>query len=215
MPSYQYDDGDESGIADNEMGNFKNLSDFWTQNMVLNKQQTGTDEPDDETLIMLANNGDRLAFANLIERHYDLIFKIAYQWCANQNDAEDITQEVCLKLAKVLKKFDGRAKFTSWLYRIVLNCTRDMQRSRMRQNKRHIALKDITQGNSPANQEDAASLSQMWQAVRQLPDKQCDAVLLVYAQELNHKEAAQIMNVKESTVSGYVMQARKQLKGLL
>ncbi len=179
------------------------------------EQALNDKELGDAELVDAAVGGNRAAFAILLERHYMLIYKIAYQWLGHQSDAEDVTQEVCLKLAKVLKSFDGRAKFSSWLYRIVLNVVRDMQRSRVRQNKRHIALKDITQANFPANQEEATTYSQMWQAVRKLPQKQCDAVLLVYGQELNHFEVAQIMDVKESTVSWYVMEAKKSLKGLL
>ncbi len=184
------------------------------QNMALEKiKKSG--EPSDNELAALAKAGDREAFAILIERHYDFIYKVAYQWCAHKNDAEDITQEVCLKLAKALKNYQASAKFTSWLYRIIINSVRDMQRSRFRMNRRHNALKHITQHNMPANQEEETSLMQIWQAVRQLPQKQCDAVLLVYAQELTHAQAAKILEVKESTVSTYIMQAKKSLKGLL
>jgi len=172
-------------------------------------------EAKDETLVAHAVAGDRHAFATLLDRHYMLIYKIAYQWCGNQNDAEDITQDVCLKLSKAINSFDNRAKFTSWLYRIVLNMVRDMQRASARRNKRHADLMQISEGNSPASQEDAIATKELWAMVKTLPEKQCDAVLLVYASELNHAEAAKIMQVKESTVSWYIMEAKKSLKGLL
>ena len=56
---------------------------------------------------------------------------------------------------------------------------------------------------------------QLWAAVRTLPEKQRDAVLLVYAEELSHAAAAEIMGIKEATVSYHVHEARKTLRGLL
>jgi len=172
-------------------------------------------EFDNETLVAKAINGDRAAFALLLRQNYILIYKIAYKWCGHKSDAEDITQDVCLKLASAIKHFDGKAKFTSWLYRVVLNSVKDMQRSSISRNKRHEAFAEINQKTALPEQEDIMFTLEIWQAVKKLPQKQCDAVLLVYAQELNHAEAAQIMNVKESTISWYIMEAKKNLKGIL
>ncbi|MNL67562.1 RNA polymerase factor sigma-70 [compost metagenome] len=66
-----------------------------------------------------------------------------------------------------------------------------------------------------ADQEAAVTSSQLWDAVRSLPEKQRDAVLLVYAEELSHAEAATIMGIREATVSFHVHEARKTLRGLL
>ncbi len=170
---------------------------------------------DDEELAKLAIAGDRAAFANLLDRHYMLIYKIAYKWCGHQSDAEDVAQDVCLKLVNAIKTFDARSKFTSWLYRVTLNVVRDKQRSTKRRNNRHAALLEVDGGDTPPSQEEIIITNELWQSVRQLPQKQCDAVMLVYAQELNHAEAANIMDVKESTISWYVMEAKKSLKGLL
>lgn len=172
-------------------------------------------EPLDADLVARAVGGEREAFSLLLERHYGLIYRIAYKWCGQQSDAEDVAQDVCVKLATALAGFDGRAAFTSWLYRIVLNAVRDLQRRGVRRDNRHLALKDVSESNSPAEQEEAVATAELWQAVRQLPDKQRDAVLLVYAEEMTHSEAAAVLGVKEGTVSSYVHEARKVLKGLL
>lgn len=170
---------------------------------------------DDAGLIGRALGGERAAFSQLLARHYDFIYRTAYKWCGDQGDAEDVAQDVCVKLATILSQFDGRSAFTSWLYRITLNAVRDMQRTRMRQSKRHRALKDVSADRMPANQEEAATENALWRAVRQLPEKQRDAVLLIYAEEITHAAAAEVMQVKESTISWYVHEARKTLKGLL
>jgi RNA polymerase sigma factor (sigma-70 family) len=179
-------------------------------------EQTRAGSPsDDYDLAQRAVSGDRAAFSELLVRHYDFIYRTAYKWCGQQSDAEDIAQDVCVKLAGALKGFDGRSALRSWLYRITLNALRDTQRAGARQSNRHTALAHISATEAPPEQEDAATQSELWRAVRDLPQKQRDAVLLIYAEDLTHREAASIMDVKESTVSWYVHEAKKTLKGLL
>ena len=166
-------------------------------------------------LVVRAQNGDAEAFAELIEDHYDLIHRTAWKWCGNRDDAEDIAQDVCVKLGRAIAGFDGRSAFSSWVYRITLNAVRDMQRAGKRRGKYADAYAEISPEDQPAEQEEAATSSQLWAAVRQLPEKQRDAVLLVYAEELSHAAAAEIMGIKEATVSFHVHEARKTLRGLL
>ena len=166
-------------------------------------------------LVVRAQNGDAEAFAELIGDHYDLIHRTAWKWCGNRADAEDIAQDVCVKLGSAIASFDGRSAFSSWVYRITLNTVRDMQRAGKRRGKYADAYAEISPEDQPAEQEEAATSSQLWAAVRQLPEKQRDAVLLVYAEELSHAAAAEIMGIKEATVSFHVHEARKTLRGLL
>lgn len=166
-------------------------------------------------LVVRAQNGDAEAFGELIEDHYDLIHRTAWKWCGNRADAEDIAQDVCVKLGGALKSFDHRSAFSSWVYRITLNAVRDMQRAGKRRGKYADAYAEVTPEDQPADQEEVATGRQLWAAVRELPDKQRDAVLLVYAEELSHAAAAEIMGIKEATVSFHVHEARKTLRGLL
>ena len=166
-------------------------------------------------LVTRAQNGDPQAFGELIEDHYDLIHRTAWKWCGNRADAEDVAQDVCVKLGSALASFDGRSAFSSWVYRITLNTVRDMQRAGKRRGRHADAYAEVTPDDQPADQEEAATSRQLWAAVRQLPDKQRDAVLLVYAEELSHAAAAEIMGIREATVSWHVHEARKTLRGLL
>lgn len=166
-------------------------------------------------LVARAQNGDSAAFGELIEDHYDLIHRTAWKWCGNRADAEDIAQDVCIKLGSAIAGFDGRSAFSSWVYRITLNAVRDLQRAGQRRGKYADAWAEVTPDAHPADQEEAATSRQLWDAVRQLPEKQRDAVLLVYAEELSHAAAAEIMGIKEATVSFHVHEARKTLRGLL
>ncbi|WP_417308448.1 RNA polymerase sigma factor [Devosia sp.] len=169
----------------------------------------------DEALIALAVGGDRQAFSQLVARHYDFIFRTACKWSGKVSDAEDIAQEVCVKLASVLKSFDRRSAFTSWLYRVTLNAVRDMQRSRSRRSRHTDRYAEVTPDAYLPDQEDAAASRQLWEAVRKLPGQQRDAVLLIYSEGLSHAEAGVIMGCKEATVSWHVHEAKKTLRGLL
>lgn len=167
----------------------------------------------DEDLIERAQTGDRSAFALLVERNYDFVHAVAWRWCGNAGDAEDIAQTVCLKLAQAIRDFRGASRFRTWLYTLTLNAARDQQRARAREQRNaatYIADPTTAAANDNRDQVDA-----LWAAVRQLPDKQADAVLLVYGEGLAHAAAAEVMGCAEATVSFHVHEARKRLKILL
>ena len=166
-------------------------------------------------LVARARHGDGEAVAALIEGQYDRIYRTAWRWCGHRDDAEDIAQEVCVKIGQGIARFDGRSAFSSWVYRITLNAVRDWQRAGARRGRHVHAYAELSPTEAQAEQEAAATTSQLWDAVRRLPEQQCNAVLLVYAEELSHAEAAAIMGIKEATVSFHVHEARKTLRGLL
>jgi RNA polymerase sigma-70 factor (ECF subfamily) len=168
-----------------------------------------------QALVLRAQEGDAAAFRDLLANHYDLIFRTAWKWCGSRSDAEDVAQEVCIRLGQGIKSFDNRASFSSWLYRVTLNAVRDFQRAGRRRGHYANALTLVTLEEQPADQEAAATSNQLWAAVRKLPEQQRDAVLLVYGEELSHSAAADIMGIKEATVSFHVHAARKTLRALL
>jgi RNA polymerase sigma-70 factor (ECF subfamily) len=75
---------------------------------------------DDSDLAACAAGGDRAAFAQLLERHYDLIYRVAYRYSGSTADAEDIAQNICVGLAAKLARFSRRSSFSTWLYALVL-----------------------------------------------------------------------------------------------
>jgi RNA polymerase sigma factor (sigma-70 family) len=166
-------------------------------------------------LVARAKSGDRQAFGQLVAENYDFIFRTACKWSGRRQDAEDIAQEVCVKLASAIRSFDGRSALTSWLYRITLNAVRDYQRANVRRDRHTEALIHVTDEMAAPDQEDATAMGELWAAVRSLPEQQRDAVLLVYAEDMSHSAAAGIMGVKEGTVSFHIHEAKKTLRGLL
>jgi len=77
-----------------------------------------------------ARSGDNEAFRLLVEQHSRAVFRLAYRMTGNEEDAEDIVQETFLKAYRQINKFDARASFSTWLYRIASNCSLDLLRKR-------------------------------------------------------------------------------------
>ncbi len=172
-------------------------------------------EAPDAELIGRARGGDRGAFGRLVERHYGFVYRAAYRWCGRKADAEDIAQDVCVRLGKAIRDYQGSGAFTTWLYAMTLNAARDMMRKRARDSAKTEAYGTYTliAGEGGAETHDPAEA--LWVAVRMLPDKQRDAVLLVYGEGLNHAAAAEVMAISETTVSWHIHEAKKRLKVLM
>src|SRR5215210_2017541 len=82
----------------------------------------------DSDLITRAAGGDAAAFQALVERHRSMVYRVAYQFAGNHYDAEDIAQEVFIKVYRSLDRFRQDAQLTSWMYRIVMNACIDYRR---------------------------------------------------------------------------------------
>ena len=92
-------------------------------------------ECNDIGLVTRARTGDTDAFRVLVERHSRPLFRLAYRMTGNQQDAEDVVQDSFLRAHKQLARFDERASFGTWLYRIAVNCSLDLVRARKRRNE--------------------------------------------------------------------------------
>ena len=89
-------------------------------------------ELSDSVAVAQARTGDSGAFRVLVERHSRNLFRLAYRMTGHQQDAEDVVQETFLRAYRQLSKFDDRASFGTWLYRIAANCSLDLIRARKR-----------------------------------------------------------------------------------
>ena len=171
----------------------------------------------DQELAGQAAEGDAAAFACLIERHYDRIHRLAWRLTGSTADAEDVAQDVCVKLASAIKSFRGEAEFSTWIWRITYNAATDVLRARQRvrpvEPSEMMLLVDARVPHARASE--ARQNDELWQTVNRLPGQQRDAVLLVYGEEMTHAEAATVMGCSEKTVSWHLHAARKRLKTML
>lgn len=172
----------------------------------------------DQALAAKAAAGSREAFALLLERHYDHIYRLAWRMCGSRAAAEDVAQDVCVKLATAIRSFRGDSAFSTWVWRITYTTATDRlratQRTTMLEPSQIMALVDSTESGG-ASQEDAVAGAELWAAVRELPGQQRDAVLLVYGEDMSHAEAAEVMGCSEKTVSWHLHEARKRLRSKL
>ena len=159
-------------------------------------------------MIELAQAGDAGAFRDLLDRHYMTIYRMAFRFCGSQHDAEDVTQLACIKVADHLRDFRGQSAFTTWLYTIVLNTSRDWQRSQKRHSHGEIDEEVSSGEQSP---EQALSTRQQLAHINALPEVEREALLLVFGEGLTHKQAAEVLGCAESTVSWRIHEARKKL----
>jgi RNA polymerase sigma-70 factor (ECF subfamily) len=169
---------------------------------------------DDAALLRKAQAGDRAAFGALVERHYRLVYDCAWRRLAHRVDAEDVAQDVMVKLGQTIRSLREPQALRGFLLRLTINAVTDLYRARRRAERRLAtyltdpALQRFDDGTE-------GQLASLWSAVRQLPSQQRDAVLLVYADGASHREAAQALGCAEATISYHVHAARKRLKNLL
>ena len=168
---------------------------------------------DDSALVRKCQRGDRLAFETLIERHYVLVFSCTYRRVGNRADAEDIAQDVVIKLARTLQTLREPAALRGFLLRLSVNAVTDHFRKKASEGRGLTSyFADPTTQEPPLSEDHNSAL---WVAVRKLPDKQRDAVLLVYGDGASHREAADALGCAEATISFHVHEARKRLKEML
>jgi RNA polymerase sigma-70 factor (ECF subfamily) len=167
----------------------------------------------DFELAELAQKGDELAYGALLERHYSMMYKVAYTRVGDKQDAQDVAQEVCIKLASAIAQYRFDSAFTTWLYRIIINTAQDYIRARGTSRKYETSYVQEQQfEEAPKNQEDHIVATEVMAAIRRLPDKIRDAVMLVIVDGLNHAEASKVLGISEGTVSWRISEAKKHLK---
>lgn len=160
-----------------------------------------------EETIKRAQRGDREAFSSLVEAHYDAMFRFAMKYCGNRQDAEDVTQQACVKLGRAIGQFRFESAFTSWLYRLVINCARDSARKR-----REVHTGNIPELPSADRPEPAVMLAQVLSLVSRMGEGFRETLVLVMGEGLTHAEAAKVLEVGESTVSWRLHEIRKRLR---
>ena len=162
-----------------------------------------------ETLIRRAQGGDAVSFEELLDLHYDTIYRFAWKWCGHPVNAQDIAQLACIKLAASLAQFRFQAAFTSWLYRLVISCAQDWQRGQQRHD--HDELPEDEPESEVSGAEDHIYLAQLIEQLATLGEGMKETALLVHAEGMSHAEAGQILGVSESTISWRIHTIRKHM----
>ena len=181
---------------------------------------------DEKDLVLQAQEGNLWAFEKLVCRYDQRVLGLAYQLLGNHQDAEDVYQEVFMRVHHNIKKFRFQSDFYTWLYRIVVNCAISYRKKRNRQ--RHLSIDETGEkGNGwqwtptdPGIHPDAVvnnlELRHMiTMKLNTLPLMQRVVFTLRFFQDFKIKEIAQIIGCSEGTVKNYLFRStQKMRKGL-
>lgn len=170
----------------------------------------GLADADDTALVARAQEGYTAAFEELVRRHQARAFTLAYRLLSDRGDAQDAVQEAFVKAWTKLPGFDGRAAFSTWLHRVVVNqCMSTLRR------RRPVPVPDDVERPAPVRTEQVVEERARGQALRRgvagLPDDLRVALVLTTVLEQGYDEAGLLLGVPASTVRGRVARARRTL----
>ncbi len=179
----------------------------------MGRDQIIESDKSDQELIASAISGDGDSFDVLMRRYYQTIRAFSYRISGNV-DADDITQEALIKIAKSIRSYRGDSKFSSWCYTIVVNVARDFARSRARKQR----IEDRAEGeiiHAEHSYADSRRSKEVREALVSLNESERVCVVLSIFEGLSHREIGDILGCAETTVSWRIFKAKKTLKKLL
>jgi RNA polymerase sigma-70 factor, ECF subfamily len=154
-----------------------------------------------------ANRRDE-ALAGILRAYRRKVFGLAYSFVRNREAAEDVAQEVFIKVWRALPDFDGRASLSTWIYTI----TRNTSLSALRDGRLgNTAPLEADVEDESASAEDSAESAALLRLVDSLPDRQRQVVMLFYLQERSHEEVAAMLAMPVGTVKTLLHRARAHL----
>ena len=171
-----------------------------------------------DSLIEQCLAGDQVAWEQIVRQNWRKVFNVAYKFVGRHDEAEDLTQDIFLKIFKALKTFDRRANFQTWIISISRNLCIDHYRS-VRKERQTIArdvdssdLQPATTDRGPYAQAEHQDLrAQLRQALETLPITLRTAVVLRDLQELSYQEIADRLGLPEGTVKSRINRGRIEL----
>jgi len=178
--------------------------------------------PDDATLVRAAQGGDRAALDRLLRAHYDRVFAVCRHLLGNPADAADATQNAMISAVRGLARFDGKAAFGTWLYRIATNAALDELRRRGRRpllvDQRATGdadvlaerLDDPAAGDAYGTIEERMVLGPALAGIR---DDYRAAVVLRDVADLDYAEIAEVLGIPPGTVRSRIARGRAALAG--
>ena len=166
-----------------------------------------------EMVLRQAAQGDQQAFAEIVREHQGMVFSICWHFLGDRALAEDLAQEVFLKLYRGLAAIQSASHLTHWLRRTAAHrCIDHSRRKYFRRESPIEEMQEVATGTAPA---DPFLHERLRQTVAQLPEKQRMVVLLRYQEELGASEIAELLNMPVNTVKSTLHRALEELRGKL
>ena len=173
------------------------------------------DNQKDINMLNRIRAGDKLAYKELINRHKDYAFTVAYRILNSREDAEEVAQDAFMQVFGALQSFNGESKFTTWFYRIVFNA------ALMQKRKNRIFADDIETSSEAflvSHSSDSAEYLRkderkraIQQALKNLSADDSAMITLFYLKEQSLEEIAEITQISAETAKVKIHRARKRL----
>jgi RNA polymerase sigma-70 factor (ECF subfamily) len=171
---------------------------------------------DDETLLIhSAQQGDRQAFAVLVERYWDRLYRWLYHLTHHRHSAEDLAQEALLKAFANLRRFRAGSNFRAWLFRIAYNSFVNQWRGPERARQLFPQQVPATEAEPLDQLVSRETLQLLARAVGRLPADYRAAFLLRADEGLSFHQIGEVLGIKEETARWRVFKARQKLMGIL
>jgi len=186
------------------------------------------EDPDAALVRSFIRNRDRQSFSSLIEKYQHDVYNFCYRFLGDADDAADCSQEIFIRVYKHLPKFGFRARFSTWVYRIMVNACNDMARSRKhrtsqvsldRQPEEGAATPAPAWSNSSPNPEQVAirkEIRELFQAALcKVRLKYRTVIILRDVEGRSYEEIASLTGMKPGTVRSTLARARLEMAGYL
>ncbi len=164
--------------------------------------------------------GRRVAFDKLVERYHALVYRMAYRFCNNPDEALDATQEVFLRAWRGMRSFEGRSRFKTWLYRIAANTLISLQEEKRREQGSFLDYVSdwLTRPRThdPEREVERNELmSVIGEKIARLPEEYRLALILRDVDGHRYDEIARILGIEEGTVKSRINRGRRMLQDML
>jgi|YNPNPStandDraft_1061719.scaffolds.fasta_scaffold46351_2 RNA polymerase sigma-70 factor (ECF subfamily) len=163
-------------------------------------------------LVRACQQGDREAWGHLLRLCREPVFRLAYRFTGHRDDAEDLTQEICVKVFEQIGSFRGESSFATWIYRLAVNTCLNFQRD----------AKPVASLESLDGLEDATSPETVWEqrelqrqietAIASLPSPLKTAFILVVMEGMAYRDAAEVLHLSVEALRMRVSRARQILR---
>ncbi|MBP8129191.1 MAG: RNA polymerase sigma factor [Candidatus Hydrogenedentes bacterium] len=182
--------------------------------MTATAQGLAAPETSDLDLVRRSKRGDREAFSELVRRHQNIVYNVAYRFMRDPALAEDMAQEAFIKAFRLLKGFRGECSFSTWMYRVTCSvCLTELSR---RKKRGEVPLQPQHTGEAAVHPSHNFDLPELVRrCVTLLPDRYATIVTLYYLNGTSYEEIADTMSIPMGTLKTWMHRARKQLKKIV
>lgn len=182
------------------------------------------DHPNDAAVVAQVLSGDQEEFGQLVKKHSRAVFRLAYRVTQNESDADEVVQETFLKAYRNLARFESRANFSTWLYRIAMNCSLDLRDNRQPGHSVQVVEEveeagEVQLSSHAPSQERVLYSKQVKRridgAMKELTNVERAAFVMRHMEGKSIEEISEVLNLKASAAKNSVFRAVQKMRRAL